>query len=201
LKLASTIRFCICTCMWANVIFFVKPNPINHHLVVFFFISKTFIEPLSTDIQRDHSHCMYLGKFPVHSHRPTQKFYSRADLGLTSAARMPGASQGTACSHPGLGFVWLEGWLESLEWSPRAPQTIYMSIVKPKLPRPGPSALRPWVWSFSLSTEPGSCWLPAGIWQTRHEGFVTLFRVLSLGKYITGFSNYPRTPRWERWML
>ncbi|CAI9164328.1 unnamed protein product [Rangifer tarandus platyrhynchus] len=98
-----------------------KPNPINHHLVVFFFISKTFIEPLSTDTQRDQSHRMYLGKLPGPRHRPTQKSHGRADLGLTSAARTLGASQGAACSHPGLGFVWLEGWREGLEGSASGP--------------------------------------------------------------------------------
>lgn len=84
--------------MWANMIFFLKPNPINHHLVVFFFISKNFIEPLSTDIQRDHSHRMYLGKSPVHSHRPKQKFYSRADwdLPLQPGCRVPHRAQPAA---------------------------------------------------------------------------------------------------------
>lgn len=139
MKLASTIKFCICTCMWANMIFFfLKPNPINDHLVVVFFISENFIEPLLTDIQRNHSHCMYLGKFLVHSLRPTQKFYSRADLGLTSSARMPGPSQGTACSHPGLGFVWLEGRREGLEESASGP-TDYLHVnsqTKAPLTRP-----------------------------------------------------------------
>lgn len=42
--------------------------------------------------------------------------------------------------------------------------------------------------SSAFSKEPWVRWLPACIWLTRYEGFVTLFRVLGLGKYI---SNLP----------
>lgn len=49
----------------------------------------------------------------------------------------------------------------------------------------------------AFSKEPWVRWLPACIWLTRYGGFVTLFRVLGLGKYISnlqaGFSSHPRT--------
>lgn len=85
---------------------------------------------------------MYLGKFLVHSLAPQKLYTAGADLDLPllqPGCRVPTGH--TACSHPGLGFVWLEGRREGLEESASwAPLTIYMSIVKRKFSDPAPRA-------------------------------------------------------------
>ena len=173
-----------------------KPKPINPHLVGFFFISKTFTEPLLTDMQREHSHRMDLEKLPGHRHRPHGSWTAaliwdsppQPGRWVPHGAQPP-ATQGWAlCGRKDGARVW--------EDPPRASDHLHVNS-QTKAPRPAPR-LRPWSGRPLSPWSLGAAGLPAGIWQTRLEGFVTLFRVLSLGKYITGFSNYPRTTRWER---
>lgn len=133
------------------IVYFLTPNQINHHLIVFFFISKTFTGSLSTSKGTAPTACGS-EKFPVHNHHPKQNSFTAEliqDLPLQSGHPAPHRVKPAAVQ--GWALCGWRGGRRVCGDPPQAPLTIYMSIVKPKLPRPGPlRAARRWVLSFSL---------------------------------------------------
>lgn len=151
------------------------------------------------------------GNFPAHNHCPKWTSFTTQLIGdLPLLPGSPGASRRRSlqpfqaralCGWRAGGRVcWGSAW---------GPVTIYMSMVKPKLLQfrwPGPLwAARPWVLSLSLLHRALKMLAASRHLANSLGGICHPLQALSLGKYISnlqaGFSNDPRTPRWERWML
>ena len=151
-----------------------KPNPINHHLV-FFFISKTFIEPLLTDMQREHPQAWTWGNSQATGTVPTEVSQQRWS-GAHLRSRDAGCLTGRSLQPPWAGLCVLGRTARGSGRIRLGPSAHLHVNSQTKAPPTGPSALRPRSgpslspWSLEAA---GS---PAGIWQTRLEGFVTLFR-------------------------
>lgn len=127
--------------------------------------------------------CMWLGEFSSPQSLPQMdQFYKTADQGTylcSQEAQGPRGGEACSPSRPGLCVVRrLVG--GSAGDPPGAPWPFTCQWSNQKCSNSGGQGpfgqQDPGFCPCPFSTEPWKCWLPAGIWQTHYEGFVTLFK-------------------------